>query len=122
MSQKMESLFQKYRIQLQVTSPYHLQANGKVEGSNKMIESILAKIVKSHRKDWVDMILEALRAYLTTWWNTTRFSPYKLVYGKGVVFPIKFEIKQKSCLILQIFDGIFSFIEPWQKKIKQKSC
>ena len=32
-------------------------------------------------------------AYRTTWCNTTGFSPYKLVYGKSVVFPIEFEIK-----------------------------
>ena len=29
----------------------------------------------------------------TTWRNTTCFSPYDLVYGKSVVFPIEFEIK-----------------------------
>ena len=32
-------------------------------------------------------------AYRTTWHNTTSFSPYELVYGKNVVFPIEFEIK-----------------------------
>ena len=32
-------------------------------------------------------------AYCTTWRNTTGFSPYELVYGKTIVFLIKFEIK-----------------------------
>ena len=31
-------------------------------------------------------------AYRTTWHNTIGFSPYDLVYGKIVVFPIEFEI------------------------------
>ena len=31
--------------------------------------------------------------YRTTWRNTIGFSPYELVYGKSVVFPIEFEIK-----------------------------
>ena len=60
---------------------------------NKVIDSILTKAVKSHRKDWVERILEALWAYRTTWRNTTGFSPYELVYGKNVFFPIEFEIK-----------------------------
>ena len=50
-------------------------------------------MVKSHCRDWVDRILEALWAYHTTWHNTIGFFPYDLVYGKSVVFPIEFEIK-----------------------------
>ena len=64
-----------------------------MEITNKVIESILTTRVKSHCKDWADRIPEALWAYRTTWSNTTGFSPYKLVYGKSVVFPIEFEIK-----------------------------
>ena len=63
-----------------------------MESTNKFIESILTKTVKSHRRDWDDILLEALWAYHTTWHNTTGFSPYDLLYGKSVVFPIEFEI------------------------------
>ena len=64
-----------------------------MESTDKVIESILTKIVRSHHRDWADRLLEALWAYRTTWCNTTGFSPYDLVYGKSVVFPIEFEIK-----------------------------
>ena len=64
-----------------------------MERMNKVIESILTKKMKSHRKDWAERILELLWAYHTTWHNTTSFSPYELVYRKSVVFPIEFEIK-----------------------------
>ena len=64
-----------------------------MERTNKFIEAILTKIVKSHRRDWADGLPEALWAYRTTWRNTTGFSPYDLVYGKSVVFPIEFKIK-----------------------------
>ena len=40
-----------------------------------------------------DRLPEALWAYRTTWHNTTSFSPYDLVYGKSVVFPIEFKIE-----------------------------
>ena len=49
-------------------------------------------MVRSHHRDWVDRLLEALWVYRTTWRNTPGFSPYDLVYGKSVVFPIEFEI------------------------------
>ena len=71
---KMEALFQKYHIQQRVTSPYHPQANDQVESTNKVIESILTKIVKIHRKDWDERISEALWSYLTILCNTNGFS------------------------------------------------
>jgi hypothetical protein len=39
------------------------------------------------------MFLEALWAYRTTWRNTTRFTPYNLVYGKQILLPIEFQVK-----------------------------
>ena len=90
MSHKLEYLLQKYHIQHIITSPYHPQANGQVESTNKVIEPIVTKIVRSHCRDWADRLPEALWAYHTTWHNTTVFSPYDLVYGKNDVFPIDF--------------------------------
>jgi hypothetical protein len=84
---------QKYHIQHRMTTTYHPQANGQVESTNKVIEAILTKTVNENRKDWSQRLLEALWAYITTWRNTTGFSPYELVYGKSVVFPMEFEIK-----------------------------
>jgi hypothetical protein len=88
-----QATLQKYHIQQRMTTPYHPQANGQVESTNKVIEAILTKTVKESRKDWSNRLLEALWAYKTTWRNTTGFSPYELVYGKSVVFPVEFEIK-----------------------------
>jgi hypothetical protein len=88
-----KATLQKYHIQQRMTTPYHPQANGQVESTNKVIEAILTKTVKENRKDWSKRLLKALWAYRTTWRNTTEFSPYELVYGKSVVFPVEFEIK-----------------------------
>ena len=93
MSHKLEALLHKYRIQHGINSPYHPQANGQVESTNKVIEDILTKTVRSHHRDWADRHLEALWAYRTTWRNAIGFSPYELVYSKNDVFPIEFEIK-----------------------------
>ena len=66
MSHQFESLLRKYHVQQRVASPYHPQANGQVESTNKVIEAILTKTVKSHPKDWADRLPEALWAYRTT--------------------------------------------------------
>ena len=60
--------------------------------TNKILEEIMTKIVKLHRRDWSDKLLEALWAYHTTWKNTTYYSPYEMVYGKQVLLPIEFQI------------------------------
>eukprot|EP00253_Pinus_taeda_P024658 PITA_24658 len=82
-----------FLFHLFITTPYHPQANGQVESSNKVIESILTKTITSHRRDWVARLPEALWAYRTTWRSTTGYSPYQLVFGKQPIFPIEFEIQ-----------------------------
>jgi hypothetical protein len=76
-----------------ITYPYHPQANGQVERTNKVLEAILTKTVSKNRQNWASELPNTLWAYRTTWHNTTGYSPYHLVYGKEPIFPIKFEIK-----------------------------
>ena len=92
-SHMIEDLTEKYGIKHRDTSPYHLQANGNVESTNKVLENILTKTVSSHQKDWAERLPENLWAYITTWRNTTGYSQYELVYKKIPLFPIEFEIK-----------------------------
>eukprot|EP00253_Pinus_taeda_P028534 PITA_28534 len=90
---KIAATLNSYHVQHKITTPYHPQANGQVESSNKIIEAILTKTIASHRCDWAARLLEALWAYRTTWRSTTDYSPYQLVFGKQPIFPIEFEIQ-----------------------------
>eukprot|EP00253_Pinus_taeda_P012303 PITA_12303 len=90
---KLDATLNNYHVQHKITTPYHPQANGQVESSNKVIESILTKTLASHRRDWAARLPEALWAYRTTWRSTTGYSPYQLVFGKQSIFPIEFEIQ-----------------------------
>ena len=92
-SKSMKALTEQYGIKHYKSSPYHPQANGQVESTNKVLEAILTKTVKMRHKDWADRISEELWAYRTTWRNTTGHTPYKLFYGKQVLLPIEFQVK-----------------------------
>jgi len=81
-SNLVEKLMEEYKVKHRKSIPYHLQANGQVESTNKVFEGIITKAVHLHRRDWVEKLPEALWAYKTTWRNTTGHSPYELVYGK----------------------------------------
>jgi len=92
-SNLVNALIEQYGIKHIKSFPYHPQANGQVESTNKVIEAILTNTVHMHHKDWDDRFPEALWAYRISWRNTTGYTPYDLVYGKKVLLPIGFQVK-----------------------------
>lgn len=76
-----------------MSTPYHPHANGKVEVTNRELENILTKVIQLHRKGWSLKLQKSTLAFNTTWKSTTGFTPYELVYGKNILLPIKFEVK-----------------------------
>jgi len=91
-SRLVQEITKKYQIKHRRSTPYHPQANGQVESTNKTLEGIMTKIVATNRKNWANKLNEALWAYRITWKDTTGFSPYQLVYGKEVMLPIELQI------------------------------
>ncbi|XP_057819044.2 uncharacterized protein LOC131032133 [Cryptomeria japonica] len=87
------ALVKEYEIRPWKSTPYHPQANGQVEVTNKELENILTKTIALHKRDWAMRLPEAVWAYHTTWKTTTGLTPYELIYGKKAVLPIEFEIK-----------------------------
>jgi hypothetical protein len=81
-----------YKIKHKVITPYHPHANGKVEGTNRILEEIMTKTFILHLKDWADRLLKFLWAYRIIWITTTKCTPYELVYGKRVLLPIETKI------------------------------
>jgi hypothetical protein len=100
-SKLMRELTEKYETKHCKSSPYHPQVNGQVESTNKVLEAILTKTVQLHHHDWDDRIPEDLWAYRTTWRNTTRHTPYELVYGKQVLLPIEFQVRT-FCIVVEL--------------------
>jgi hypothetical protein len=57
------------------TSPYYLQSNDQVEAVNKVLKTMLQRIVNKHKTNWHHMLFSALWAYQTNSQNYHRFYP-----------------------------------------------
>ncbi|CAM8940330.1 unnamed protein product [Rhodiola kirilowii] len=62
---RFESMLKKHGIFHRCSTPYHPQANGQVEVSNREIKNILTKTVGKSGKDWALKLDDALWAYRT---------------------------------------------------------
>ena len=66
------SLLKKYGVHHRVMTPYHPQANGQVEVSNREVKNILKNIIRTDGRDWAEKLLDALWAYPTAFQDTHR--------------------------------------------------
>ena len=78
-----------YGIQLIRSTLFYAQANGQVEASNKVLISILEKMLEDNSRDWYIILSETLWAYKTSKRGSTWASPYSLTYGQDAVRPMK---------------------------------
>jgi hypothetical protein len=70
-------------------SAYHPQTNGLVERFNKTLVETLAKLCMRQPRDWDELIPAALFAYHTAKQETTRQTPFRLLYGREAAYPIE---------------------------------
>ena len=85
------ALLKKYGVHHRVTTPYHPQANGQVEVSNREVKSILKKIIHTYGKDWAHKLPDALWAYQTAYRTPIRMSPFWLIFGKACHLLVELE-------------------------------
>jgi hypothetical protein len=83
-----DSLCKLMTIRHRLSSAYHPQTNGLTERFNKTLCTTLAKYVSDYGDTWDTFLNAALFAYRTVQNSTTKYTPFKLLYGREAVLPI----------------------------------
>lgn len=92
-------LFIVFKCYVDVSSPYYAQSNGQVEPINKVIKTMLKRMIGKHKSNWNLMLFPTLWAYRTSTKTTTGFTPFQLVYGLEVILPIECEIPSLKLVV-----------------------
>ena len=79
-------------LQCNMTSAYHPKSNGLDERFNQTLQRQLLKYVGEKQNDW-DLYLDAvLFSYRVSRQDSTKTSPFMLVYGRQQKLPVKYSI------------------------------
>ncbi|KAM5554611.1 hypothetical protein ABKV19_022821, partial [Rosa sericea] len=84
-----EKLVNDLGIQFIHSTPYYAQSNGQAEASNKIIITLLKKMLVANPRQWHDTLYETLWAYRTSKRNPTATTPYVLMFGHDAVLPLE---------------------------------
>ncbi|XP_024190470.1 uncharacterized protein LOC112194463 [Rosa chinensis] len=76
-----EQLVNDFGIQFLHSTPYYAQSNGQGEASNKIIITLLKKMLVKNPRQWHETLYETLRAYRTSKQTPIATTPYALMFG-----------------------------------------
>ena len=76
----MEELSAKLGFRHENSMSYYLQANGQVKAINKVLKTMLRRMVGDHKSNWNHILFFALWDYKTSIKIATGFTPFQLVY------------------------------------------
>ena len=74
-----------YGIQIIRSSSFYAKENGQAKASNKVLISILEKMLEANPRDWHIILSETLWAYKTSKRDSIMVSPYSLTYGQDAM-------------------------------------
>ncbi|XP_052732212.1 uncharacterized protein LOC128196172, partial [Vigna angularis] len=86
-------LLSRYGVKHKVSTPYHPQTNGQAEVFNREVKKLLQKLVQPNRKNWSELLDEALWAQRTAYRTPLGMSPFRIVFGKSCHLPVEIEHK-----------------------------
>src|SRR5437588_12270022 len=82
LNELVEEMKRTYHIKYIWTTAYHPQGNRLIEQNNQTVKNILSKISKKYDQ-WDHYLESALFAICTIKQDSTKFSPFKLVYRRS---------------------------------------
>ena len=70
------------------TTPYHPQSDGMIERFNRTLLSLISINITDHQDNWDDLLPKVMFAYRSSVHESTKKTPYSLVFGREVKLPI----------------------------------
>lgn len=113
-SKKMIKLCHDYHIVLGHSTTYYPQGNGLAESSNKSLVKIIKKLFEDNKKAWHTKLVHALWADRINTKISIGTSPFELVYGIDVVFPISLGVP-----VMRLLQDEEAEPNPVQRRINQ---
>ena len=87
-SKKLVEFCKNYGIMLSHSTTYYPKANGLAKSSNKSLTSIIKNLLQENKKSWNKKLIFALQADRASTKKYIDTSPFQLVYGTKVIFPM----------------------------------
>ncbi|MCO5559629.1 hypothetical protein L7F22_013230 [Adiantum nelumboides] len=87
LNEVIEYLLSEFMVIHNKSAPYHPQANGQVEHTNKILSSVLTKVVSTGRTDWEMNLHATLWAYRVSFKTALNATTFNIVYGLDAILP-----------------------------------
>ena len=95
-----QKLFELTGTDHRISSAYHPQSNGLDERFNLTIQQALLKFVNESEDNWDMLIDSILFAYRTSKHDSTKYTPFYLMYNREARLPIDVEISSNPTKVL----------------------
>ena len=99
-----KELLKQFQIWHQTVSLYRPQANGMIERFNRTLGEALFKLEEVY--DWDKFVKPTLMAYNTSQQNSTKMTPYFLMYGRTARLPLEGEVLSRNTLLDRVITMI----------------
>jgi hypothetical protein len=90
-----QKLFKLCGTDHRISSAYHPQTNGLDERMNQTLKGALVKFFNANHDDWDVHIKSVLFAYRTSRNDSTKFTPFELMFGRTPILPIEMDIASR---------------------------
>lgn len=81
-----------YNIKHRFSTPYYPQGNGQAESTNKVLMSVLRKVISEHPTDWDVQLPAVAWAFRTAYKVTTGHTPFNLLFGAEARLPCQWQV------------------------------
>lgn len=95
-SQLVHELLQCMGTTNQYTTSYHPSCNGLTERLNKTLADMLSKYTNTKQTDWDEYLPHVTFAYNSARQDTTKYSPFMLVYGREPILPTEANLMEPN--------------------------